>query len=189
MIEVDCRKCVNLSQNGCSLYGNDADVAVARCAENCFFNYCVEQPKGDLISRKALRENVNAFYDSHFKGLVPNELITYAKAVDDLIDNAPPVETDIEVVAKDAYEHGYTDGWKERFGEPDGRSKGEWKLVKDKGNNIHAECPFCKFQIKCIAYNYSIWEVRQFIKNGDFDFEFPNFCENCGAQMKGGAEE
>lgn len=46
----------------------------------------------DLISREALREKVNAFYDSHFKGLVPNELITYAKAVDDLIDNAPTVE-------------------------------------------------------------------------------------------------
>ena len=51
MIEVDCRKCVNLSQNGCSLYGNDADVAVARCAENCFSNYCVEQPKGKWITR------------------------------------------------------------------------------------------------------------------------------------------
>ena len=45
----------------------------------------------DLISRKALREKVNAFYDSHFKGLVPKELITYAEAVDDLIDNAPTV--------------------------------------------------------------------------------------------------
>ena len=40
MIEVDCRKCVNLSQNGCSLYGNDSEVAVAKCAENCFSNYC-----------------------------------------------------------------------------------------------------------------------------------------------------
>ena len=42
MIEVDCRKCKNLSDNGCSLYGNDADVAVARCTENCFANYKIK---------------------------------------------------------------------------------------------------------------------------------------------------
>lgn len=41
------------------------------------------------------------------------------------IDNAPEIETDIEVIAKDAYEHGYTDGWKERFGEPDEISQGD----------------------------------------------------------------
>lgn len=46
-----------------------------------------------------------------------------------LIDNAPTVETDIEVVAKDAYEHGYTDGWKERFGEPEERPQGEYKTA------------------------------------------------------------
>ena len=38
--------------------------------------------------------------------------------IEDTIDNAPTVETDIEVATKDAYEHGYSDGWKERFGEP-----------------------------------------------------------------------
>lgn len=39
MIEVDCKKCKNLSDDGCSLYGNDADIAVIKCAENCFANY------------------------------------------------------------------------------------------------------------------------------------------------------
>lgn len=39
MIEVDCRKCENLSDDGCSLYGSDADIAVKKCAENCFANY------------------------------------------------------------------------------------------------------------------------------------------------------
>ena len=39
MIEVDCRKCENLSNEGCSLYGSDADIAVTKCAENCFANY------------------------------------------------------------------------------------------------------------------------------------------------------
>lgn len=46
----------------------------------------------DLISRSELRKAVNDFYDNHFKGLVPNELITYAEAVDNFIDNAPTVE-------------------------------------------------------------------------------------------------
>ena len=46
----------------------------------------------DLISRSALKKAINDFYDNHFKGLVPNELITYAKAVDNAIDNAPTAE-------------------------------------------------------------------------------------------------
>lgn len=46
----------------------------------------------DLISRSELRKAVNDFYDNHFKGLVSNELITYAKAVDNAIDNAPTVD-------------------------------------------------------------------------------------------------
>ena len=45
----------------------------------------------DLISRSELKKAVNDFFDNHFKGLVSNELITYAKAVDSAIDNAPTV--------------------------------------------------------------------------------------------------
>ncbi len=53
MIEVDCRKCKNLSDNECSLYGNDANVAVAKCAENCFANYCeVKKRKTKYKSKK-----------------------------------------------------------------------------------------------------------------------------------------
>ena len=46
------------------------------------------------------------------------------------IDNALTVETDIEVATKDAYMQGYTDGWKERFGEPNERPQGELKEYK-----------------------------------------------------------
>ena len=45
----------------------------------------------DLISRSELKKAVNDFFDNHFKGLVSNELITYAKAVDNAIDNAPTI--------------------------------------------------------------------------------------------------
>ena len=129
-----------------------------------------EQPQGDLISR------------SELKSILKNECFWCANrdescdkscwhCINEKIDNAPTVSIDWGVEGGDRVV--YT------------RPQGEWKLVKDNGNNIHAECPFCKFQIKCIAYNYSIWEVKQFIKNGDFAFEFPNFCEHCGADMRG----
>ena len=41
------------------------------------------------------------------------------KGIMEYIDEVPTVETDIEVIVKDAYKQGYTDGWKERFGEPE----------------------------------------------------------------------
>lgn len=45
----------------------------------------------DLISRSALRKKVNSFFDSQFEGIVSSDLIKYAEAVDELIDNAPTV--------------------------------------------------------------------------------------------------
>lgn len=83
--------------------------------------------------------------------------------IDSIIENTPTVETDIEVVAKDAYEHGYADGWKDRFGEPDGRPKGEW--------------------IKCG------WSIRCSICNYDMPYTVRNFCPNCGADMRKGSTE
>jgi hypothetical protein len=56
----------------------------------------------------------------------------FIESIKHIIDNAPTVETDIEVATKDAYEHGYTDGWKERFGEPDERPQGEWIPVSER---------------------------------------------------------
>lgn len=45
-----------------------------------------------LIDADALRKAVNDFYDNSFEGIVSSELIKYAKAVDDYIDNAPTIE-------------------------------------------------------------------------------------------------
>ena len=58
----------------------------------------------DLISRSALRKAVNDFYDNSFKGMVSSDLIKYAEAVDELIDNAPTVDTTFREVV--AYECG-----------------------------------------------------------------------------------
>jgi len=85
------------------------------------------------------------------------------------IDNAPTVETDIEVATKDAYEHGYTDGWKERFGEPDERPQGEW--IPLSAHNIY-RCSECGRTIEL-----TIDETLS---------DYP-YC-HCGADMRGGAE-
>lgn len=45
------------------------------------------------------------------------------------------------------------------------RQKGKWKHIDDEYNDV--ECPFCGFQEDGIYYN---------------------FCPNCGADMRGGAE-
>lgn len=106
-----------------------------------------EGSQGDLISRSYLRQ------------MIPTPIEDEYKYVHQIINNAPSVETDIEVVAKGAYKQGYTDGWKERYGEPDKRPKGEWILNKDE----NPECPFCH-------HSFTYWG---------------NFCGNCGADMRG----
>ena len=72
-----------------------------------------------LIDANALRKQVNAFYDEHFKGLVPNELIKYAQAVDDFIDNAPTVDAIVNTIEV--------------------RPKGEWTNKHFE----HADCSLC----------------------------------------------
>ena len=59
---------------------------------NAIRNGIPYNPTGDLINREALIKSINDFYDNHFNGLVPNELITYAEAVDNFINNAPAIE-------------------------------------------------------------------------------------------------
>ena len=105
-----------------------------------------EGSQGDLISRSYLRQ------------MIPTPIEDEYKYVHQIINNAPAVETDIEVVAKDAYEQGYTDGWKERYGEPDERPQGEWI---DTGSG--QECNVCHE----IQYGYD---------------NFRHFCANCGAK-------
>ena len=125
-----------------------------------------------LINSNALKEEINAFYDEHFKGLVPNDLIEYAKAVDNLIDNAPTIEQEIYITgeASNLYIDGYREGMKDYKQlvakveelEKEKRPQGEW--IKTDGNSF--ECPFC---------------------HRLFDFG-DNYCGYCGAKMKGGAE-
>ena len=81
----------------------------------------------DLISRSALRKAVNDFYDNSFKGIVSSDLIKYAEAVDELIDDAPTIEE---------------------------RPKGIYKPKSCSKCKYHHDCPIedepCK---SCIAYS------------------------------------
>ena len=129
---------------------------------NCGHFQQKETPKGDLISREALKKEIERTFDMQDLYLPVHFL--------DLIDNEPTVETDIEVVAKDAYDHGYTDGWKERFGEPDARPQGEWiENLDSRNDEMQASC-YCS---ECGASCYCATD---------------KFCHECGADMRGGAE-
>ena len=130
--------------------------------------------EGDLISRSKLRKDFVDRYHKAEDWIIKAEDIfikTRAEATRDFIgevimtiDNAPTVETDIEVATKDAYDHGYTDGWKERFGEPDERPKGKWEE-----RYYPCECSNCHKEPLC----------------DDEGYKLSNFCPNCGADMRG----
>ena len=58
------------------------------------------------------------------------------------------------------------------------RPQGEWNILQKDDNGIHEiECPFCKYS-----------KGGRFTNIGVTFHKLPPFCEACGAQMKGGAE-
>lgn len=42
-IRVDCRKCKNVGNDCCKIYGSNAGIAVRACASDCFRNYKVNK--------------------------------------------------------------------------------------------------------------------------------------------------
>lgn len=130
--------------------------------------------KNDLISRSALKEelakNITIWTFN----------VSYDGILAEIIDNAPIVEP--EEIAKLKRENKALEqemlycreNWKKAE-----RLQGEWIVVNQDNEGIHEiKCPFC-----------------QHSKGSDFSsvltvtFErFPPFCENCGAELKGGTE-
>ena len=151
-----------------------------------------------LIDADALKEALNfvyncAYIDSKSKEGIVSDII-------DKIDNAPTVETDIEVVAQDAYKQGYTDGWKERFGEPNERPQGEWISVSERLPDKNMPCLVSvgKFNLTQIAMYSDLMETidHKIFYQGDYGHEnFRNITEYVNAWQplpepykKGGAE-
>lgn len=93
-----------------------------------------------------------------------NGRLTYVLTAEE-IDNAPTVDIENEVskqLAKEAREiadENFKYGYEKAKQELEERPQGEW--------GKHGECPFCSY-------------IRK--------WEDDNFCGNCGAEMKGGAE-
>lgn len=126
-----------------------------------------EMPKGDLISREALKEDLELS-----KYIIPSDLNRLLNAeinrCIEAIDNAPTVES--EITEKQAITKIINSGWiikhdkelRDRWERP----QGEWLEMKRKIDNRHYvfifKCPFCGYIEKCKA----------------------NFCGKCGAEMK-----
>lgn len=57
MIFVDCRKCENLGEGECLKYGNDANAAVAACANDGFENYRIRGKKQKVENEREAGRN------------------------------------------------------------------------------------------------------------------------------------
>ena len=119
---------------------------------------------GDLISREALKEQINAT-DFDFGDYYDNT-DEIRKRVCEAIDKAPPVET----FTLEDMQNNYDAGVDSVIGKYD-KAKGEWSQY-----SFHDLGAFGDWDYKCSKCNkVNGWKA--------------NFCPNCGAEMrKGGAE-
>ena len=134
----------------------------------------------DLISRERLKNTILlGNYDTQSKIL-------------SAIDNAPTVNPSLNLdnITKEDIEK-FKTIWQRATSKGlhtfiEDRPQGEWKLVSDINNDINVVCPFCnKTRIFAYAHGYSIEEVKSQLQEVN---DLPNYCENCGADMRGGAE-
>ena len=98
-----------------------------------------------------------------YSGTELNNAILYA------IDNAPTVDIPCNDCCADTYRDGYEKG------KADARPQGKWKTIEGIDGDEYYECSNCG----------EPWVLTA----GTPKDNNMNFCPNCGAKMKGGAEE
>lgn len=118
----------------------------------------------DLISREALKKAVYAEFG--------NSNLT--DAFNEIIDNAPTVDTYTIEDIQEVQENSLILGAKLAQ-----RPKGEWIVTTEDNHGVHRICcPFCHYEK---GSNNTDPIIVAFT-------DFPNFCERCGASMKGGTK-
>lgn len=137
----------------------------------------LEMPKGDLISREALKKAVEELLNDTLDGIVKFGI----RKAYEIIDNAPTVSEN-GLIAKDYIQEKMFFVKREYDNQPIPviavndlvafeRPQGEWITKYDR-----LECPFC---------GMSIDDEVHWLYSEEYNF---NFCPNCGAKMKGGAK-
>lgn len=93
-----------LREENVNQFLNSKNIILALIEENKALRK--QRPQGDLISRSELIKAINDFYDEFFDGCFSSALITYAKGVDEIIENAQTVAVNCKEC--DGYEAGYS---------------------------------------------------------------------------------
>ena len=139
------------------------------CGSICNGTPYEERPQGELISREALKEEVE-------------NLIGYSlsyEAILNAIDNAPTVEPKKVLVANVTFDKDQLEQLvRDRVIEPikngelvlqtDERPRGEWLEPFESNGKTYHKCTHCHISSELIL--------------------FGNFCPNCGADMRGGED-
>lgn len=144
---------------------------------------CEPDKSGDLISREALKKAIFRRCRSEEENL---NCFWYDENIVALINNAPTVE----ITEKQAILFLINSGWlvnhDKELREKWERPQGEWKLVGRDNQDIDVVCPFCnRTRFPAYSHGYTLEELEEYLIRQ----HLPKFCENCGAELKGGAEE
>ena len=116
--------------------------------------------EGDLISREALKK---AIQDNGYK---------HYFEIFEIIDNAPTVE-------EKSYAMGYQDGVEDGLDEI--RPQGKWEIVDEEGGII--------WKCVCTECRHDPQEYISGTEDRWLRKPLPNFCPNCGADMRMEGEE
>lgn len=164
---------------------------------NCMFFERMAENKGDLISREALKKHITGLFEEEEK--IDKKWAMGLKYSLKIIDNAPTVKayTEEEVqeireeVAKEFMDIidnaltvcGNNPKWCENCVSKgkcaSTRPHGKWIIISEDTEGIHhIKCPFCKYEKGFEFYPY----IKVI-----FD-KLPYFCEQCGADMRGGGQ-